>query len=140
MVRDLVLTLVLVIVENQFTFIARKYCKTLDEAVVSVTRITSYNDYFRNFVSRNFFAPPGFVSHIARYGEEKRGRFSDVGTDHFRNLPCNSINRHVSKIFSVVKPVGYEDSDQRSTNVFILDSRGVAVSIEPGQENVEWLL
>ncbi len=110
-VRDLILPLVLVIVENQFTFIARKYRKTLDEAVVSVTRITSYNDVFRNFVSRNFFAPPGFVSHIARYCDEKSGWFSDVGNNQLRDLHRNSINRYVSKIFSVVKTVGDKDSD-----------------------------
>ena len=111
MVRDLVLTLVLVIVENQTTFIARKYCKTPDKAVVSVTRITSYNDCFGNFVSRYFFAPPGFVSHIACYSEEKGSRFSDISSDHFRDLHRNSINRYVSKIFSVVKTVGDKDSD-----------------------------
>src|SRR5688500_8022062 len=103
--RNLVLTLVGVVVEYQLTFIARKYFKTLHYAVVCITGLNRHVDFFRNLVSHNFFAASGFVGDITRNRIEVSSWFSNVGNYHVRDLHRNSVNCDVSEIFSVVKTI-----------------------------------
>ena len=71
------------------------------------------------------------MGHVARDCKKERSWFADKGTDHLGNLLSNPVNRYVSKIFRVVKTIGDKDPDQRGADVFILDSRSIAVSIQP---------
>ena len=105
MVRDFVLTFVKVVIEYQVSFIDWKYFKTTNQAVVPVTRNTNHFRLFRDSVSRDLFAPPCLMSHVARDGVKIGYWLAYIRTDQVGNLHRNSVNRYVSKIFRIVKTI-----------------------------------
>lgn len=71
--------------------------------------------------------------YIFRYAIEKMRRFAAVGYGELISSACDAGHSFIGQVFWLVTLAGGEDSDQRASNLFVLESRGIAVVIEPQQ-------
>jgi hypothetical protein len=128
-VRDFVVPVVDVVINDHFAFIVSKKLQTLNQAIVFRTVNIYLKRKRRRDVGSDLTSPDCFHYHEPRDAVKISCRIADVFGANFRQARHHAADRYISEIFSVAEAFGNEDANKTGADEFILPSGFVTIGI-----------
>ena len=124
-------SLIEVVVEDEFLFIAGQLLQTLRETLRRVAAQFFRCGTLRQDVGRNFSDAARFENQVASDAVKVAGRVADVAGLDFGQPLNDTIDSFVRIVFRVTETLRDEDADQPGTDQLVPFTCFVAIRIEP---------